>query len=145
VQVAEEMVRNNTALKAAAMDVGIELEPIEAERISRRRDFQEILRIERNKFHAAVANDPTRTKSTAIGMLWLAAERLEREGEHEKAAGVLERICKVEGWAGADTNVNVFGTLTGKELTEARERILRTLPQSTMRSNPSKDSIQSSN
>ena len=130
VQVAEEMVRNNSALKVAALDLGIELELADAERIGRRKDFQEILRVERNKFHAAVGNDPSRTKATLIGMMWLSAERLEREGEHDKAAQVLERIAKAEGWAGADTNINVIGQLTGKDLAEAKERILKNMQKS---------------
>jgi hypothetical protein len=123
VQVAEEMARNNSALKVAALDIGVTLDPAEAERIGRRKDFQEILRIERNKYHAAVGNDPTRTKSTVIGMMWIAAERLAREGEHEKSAQVLERVAKIEGWAGADTNVNVFGDLTAKDLNEAQKKL----------------------
>jgi len=123
VQVAEEMVRNNSSLKVAALDLGIELDPAEAERLGRRKDFQEILRVERNKFHAAVANDPSRTKSVALGMMWMAAERLARDGEHEKAAATLERIAKVEGWAGNEGNVNIFSGLSARDIAEARARI----------------------
>ena len=117
------MVRNNSSLKVAALDLGIELDPAEAERIGRRKDFQEILRIERNKYHAAVANDPSRTKSVALGMMWVAAERLARDGENEKAAVVLEKIAKVEGWAGNEGNINIFSGLTARDIAEARERL----------------------
>jgi len=59
VQAAEGMVRNNTSLKQAALDLGIHLDPDEAERTGRRKDFQEILRVEANKYRASIANDPT--------------------------------------------------------------------------------------
>jgi hypothetical protein len=119
------MVRNGVALKVAALDLGIELDLAESEKIGRRKDFQEILRVERNKFYAAVANDPSRTKSVALGMMWTAAEKLAREGEHDKAAQALERLAKVEGWAGNEANVNIFSGLTARDLAEARERIAK--------------------
>lgn len=123
VQVAEEMVRNNTSLKEAALDLGIKLEPDEVEKIGRRKDFQEIVRVERNKYEAAVANDPTRTKAVAIGKMWLLAERLEREGEHEKAAVVVEKIGKLEGWTGGEHNVNIFSGLSARDIAEAKQRL----------------------
>lgn len=122
------MVRNNTSLKQAALDLGVSLDPDEAERIGRRKEFQEILRAESNKYFSAVANDPTRTKSSVLGRMWVQAERLEAEGEHEKAAVVLDKIAKIEGWTGADSNVNIFADLTGRDLAEAKERIKKQLP-----------------
>jgi hypothetical protein len=119
------MVRNNSSLKTAALDLSIELDPIEAERIGRRKDFQEILRIEQNKYYAAVGNDPSRTKSVAIGRMWVSAERLARDGEHDKAVQALERIAKVEGWSGNEGNVNIFSGLTARDIAEARERLAK--------------------
>jgi len=52
------------------------------------------------------------------------AEKLMHEGEHEKAGNLLEKICKIEGWTGVDTNVNIFAGLTMKDIQDAKARIL---------------------
>jgi hypothetical protein len=117
------MIRNNVSLKQAAADVNHPLDPDEAEKVSRRKDFQEIYRIERNKFFAAVANDPTRTKSTVLGRMHILADKLMAEGEHDKAALVLEKLSKMEGWSGNEGNINIFSGLTARDIAEARERL----------------------
>lgn len=126
VQVAEGMARNGLSLKEAAHEIGLELDLSEVSRLQRDKEFQEILRNEENKYAAAVANDPSRTKSVAIGKMWLMADKLEREGDHEKAAVVIEKIAKMEGWAGAEGNVNIFSGLTAKDIQEAKARISQT-------------------
>jgi hypothetical protein len=123
VQAAEVMVRNNTSLKVAALEVGHPLDGDEADKVSRRKDFQEILRSEANKHYAAVANDPTRTKSVVLGKLWMLADRLMAEEEHEKAAGVLDKLAKVEGWSGNEGNINIFSGLTARDIDEARAKL----------------------
>lgn len=123
VQVAEEMVRNDISLKQAAMDLEIQLDPDEVARIERRKEFQEILRSEQNKYFAAVANDPTRTKSVVLGKMVVQAELLHKQGDFDKAAVVLEKVAKIEGWTGADQNVNIFAGLTARDIAEAKARI----------------------
>lgn len=115
--------RTGANLKAASVEIGHPLDPDEAELVGRRREFQDILRVERNKYHAMVANDPSRTKSTVLGRLAVIADRLTAEGELDKAAVVLEKIAKIEGWAGADSNVNIFSGLTARDIAEARDRL----------------------
>lgn len=123
VQAAEIMVRTQTSLKQAALEIGHPLDPDEADKVSRRRDFQEILRVEKNKFYASVANDPTRTKSVVLGQMWVLADRLIALGEYEKAAGVLDKLSKMEGWSGGESNINVFSGLTARDIEEARQRL----------------------
>lgn len=123
VQAAEIMVRTNCSLKAAASEVGHTLDLDEADKITRRRDFKEILEAERNKFYQAVANDPTRTKSAIIGRMMVLADKLVANGEYEKAAGVLDKLGKMEGWNGGEGSINIFGGLTARDIAEARERI----------------------
>jgi len=123
VQVAEGMVRNNISLKESALDLNIQLDPDELQVIERRKEFQEILRAEQNKYYAAVANDPTRTKSTVLGKLVVQAEFLHKQGDYDKAAIVLEKVAKIEGWTGSDQNINVFGGLTARDIAEAKERL----------------------
>lgn len=120
---AEVMARTQCTLKAAALEIGHPLDPDEADKTSRRRDFQEILRIEKNKFYASVANDPTRTKSVVLGQMWHLADRLIAAGEYEKAAGVLDKLSKMEGWSGNEGNINIFSGLTHRDIAEARERL----------------------
>jgi hypothetical protein len=128
VQVAEGMVRNNTSLKQSALDLSIQLDPDEVVLIERRKEFQDILRDEKSKYYAAVANDPARTKSTAMGMMWVNAERLMAEGESERASTVLEKLAKVAGWTSPESNVNVFADLSARDIAEARAKILKDLP-----------------
>lgn len=117
------MVRTGSSLKAAASEIGHTLDLDEADKITRRRDFKEILDSERNKFYQAVANDPTRTKSAIIGRMMVLADKLVADGEFEKAAGVLDKLGKMEGWNGGEGNINIFGGLTARDIAEARERI----------------------
>jgi hypothetical protein len=123
VQVAEEMSRNSINFKEACVNLGIKLDHDEATRIEKRKDFQEILRVEQNKYFAMVANDPTRTKSTVLGKLIIQAELLHKQGDYDKAAVVLEKVAKIEGWTGADQNVNVFAGLSARDIQEAKERL----------------------
>jgi hypothetical protein len=125
VQAAEVMVRESYNLKQAASQIGHPLDPDEAEKVERRRDFQDILRIEKNKFYAAVANDPSRSKSSAIGKMEVLIDCLMREGEYDKAAAAIEKLGKLEGWVGGDSNVNVFAGLTARDIAEARERLIK--------------------
>jgi hypothetical protein len=117
------MVRESYNLKQAASQIGHPLDPDEAEKVERRRDFQEILGVEKNKYYAAVANDPSRTKSTVLGRLTILAEKLTQQGDYDKAAVVLEKLAKIEGWTGGDSTVNVFSGLSSRDISEARERI----------------------
>jgi hypothetical protein len=123
VQAAEVMVRTSCSLKQAALEIGHPLDPDEADKVSRRRDFQEILRVEKNKFYQSIANDPTRTKSVIVGQMWFLADRLIGEGEFEKAASVLDKLAKLEGWAGNENNINIFSGLTSRDIEEAKQRL----------------------
>jgi hypothetical protein len=123
VQAAEVMVRTQCSLKQAALEIGHPLDPDEADKVSRRRDFQEILRVEKNKFYQGIANDPTRTKSVIVGQMWFLADRLISEGEFEKAAGVLDKLAKLEGWAGNEGNINIFSGLSARDIQEAKDRL----------------------
>lgn len=107
----------------AATELGIELDPMESDRTSRRREFQDILRVEKNKLYQSVANDPSRSKATSIGKMEILIENLIAEGEYDKAGQLIERLAKLEGWVGGDSNVNVFAGLTARDIAEAKERI----------------------
>lgn len=122
----------------AATELEIQVDPDEAEMTSRRKEFQEILRSEKNKYHQMIANDPTLTKSVVVGQLWLLADKLTKDAEYDKAAGVLEKLAKLAGWQGAESNVNIFAGLTAKDIAEARARITEGLSGGSGKSNPPK-------
>jgi hypothetical protein len=50
---------------------------------------------------------------------------LMREGEYDKAAAAIEKLGKLEGWVGGDSNVNVFAGLSARDIAEARERLVK--------------------
>lgn len=128
--------RSNISLKQAALDIGIALDPEEYDSIARRPEFKEILRAEANKYYSQVANDPSRTKSTAIGRMWVQADLLQLQGDYDKAAAVLEKLAKLEGWTGSDSNVNIFAGLTARDIEDAKDRILAELPEVKKNSSP---------
>lgn len=117
------MLRSGCSFKQAALDLGHPLDQDEAERTTRRKDWQEIYRSEKNKFYAGVANDPTRSKSVAIGKMEVAIDRLFMAGEYDKVIAGIEKLGKLEGWIGADSSVNIFSGLTARDIAEARERL----------------------
>jgi len=120
---AELMARNSLSLKQAVSELKVQITPEECELVSRRKEFQQILREERNKFHTEVADQPGRNKSTALGMMQVAIEKLMVEGEWDKAVAAIEKLAKLEGWVGSDSNINIFSGLTARDIAEAKERI----------------------
>jgi len=132
------MVSGGASFLQAVTELEIPIDPDEAEATSKRKEFKAILRSEKNKYLQMVANDPTLTKSVVIGFLYTLAVKLENEGEHDKAAGVLEKLAKLAGWQGAESNVNVFAGLTAKDIAEARSRITAELSGEPERPNPFK-------
>lgn len=115
------MARLGLGLRAAALEVGVELTVEEAELIQRRKSFGALLWTARNRYHQEVAGDPERTKKALIGALYILAQRLSEEGESDKAAEVLLKVAKIEGWVGPDSNVNVFGNLSSKDYNDLRK------------------------
>lgn len=117
------MVRNSVSFSQAANDLKLPLSPTECEKVVKRKEFQQILRQEKNAFRQEVANEPGRTKSTAVGMMVLAIENLITEGEWDKAVAAIEKLAKLEGWIGADSNVNIFAGLTARDIAEAKQKL----------------------
>src|SRR5690242_1202712 len=114
------MVRQGITLRQAAADLGQMLTVEEAEDAFRRRSFTRLLWAARNRWFAEIAEDPERSKAAKIGQLEILAKKLEDEGAHDKAAEVIFKIAKIEGWLTPDSTVNVFGSLSAKEFAEVR-------------------------
>lgn len=125
-RVANRMVQEGKTFAQAMTDEGVVMTSAEAESWFKRSSFQRCLRQARHRFHIEVARDPERNKSATIGQLQVLADKLQAEGEHDKAAEVLLKICKIEGWVGPD-NVQVFGNLTQAQIDAARDALKQKL------------------
>lgn len=117
------MVREGVGLREAIALLNAPVTSEECKAIERRGSFKKLIWAARLRYWAELGSDPERTKSSTIGQLQLLAQKLMDEGEYEKAAEVLFKIAKAEGWVGSESTVNVFQGLTAKEFTELRERL----------------------
>jgi hypothetical protein len=121
---AKLMIREGKTFGLAVEELEIPgMSPKEQERLLKSEGFQAVLRAERHKYANEIANDPKLGKSTAIGMMMLAIERLMHEGEWDKALEGLQKLSKLTGWAGPESQVTVFADLKGKEIEDLKRQI----------------------
>jgi hypothetical protein len=125
-RVANRMVQEGKSFPQACSEENVFLQTAEADKHFKRASFQKVLRQARHRFHNEIARDPERNKTTLIGQLQVCADKLMGEGSFDKAAEVLLKISKIEGWAGPD-NVQVFGNLTQAQIDQARDAIQKKL------------------
>lgn len=118
------MARNACGLKQATFEIGKELTAEECEIIGRRKEFQLILQEEEDKTHNEVASRTTRTKETAIGVMLIAIDKLMKQGDYDKAATAIEKLAKLEGWIGGESNINILAGVTAKDIEVEKKRIL---------------------
>lgn len=117
------MVREGKSFRQAATECNVPMTTEDAENFFRRAAFQRVLRQSRHRFHMEIGRDPERTKSATIGQLQVCADNLMKEGDFAKAAEVLLKISKIEGWVGPDSSVNVFSGLSQAQIDQARETL----------------------
>lgn len=117
------MVRQGISLRQAASLAGIVLTEKDCENLERRKSFNRLLWETRNQYWAELSRDPNYSKDSAIGQLITLAQKLTEDGSYDKAAEVVFKAAKIQGWTGNETQVNVFGQLTAKEFSELREKI----------------------
>lgn len=98
------------------------LRPQEADEIYRSKAFQTVLRQERLRYVNEIASDPQLSKNTAIGMMLLGIQNLIAEGEWDKAIEGVKKLSQLTGWQGAETNVNVFADLKGKDFEDLKRQ-----------------------
>lgn len=121
------MARSQCSLKQAVQELKVDLTAEECEYVFRRKEFQDIYLIEVNKYRADLTNSPGNNKAALIGLGYIALEALARQGEFDKVIAGIEKIGKLQGWVGPDSNVNIFGGLSAKDIAEAKERIRQQL------------------
>jgi hypothetical protein len=120
---AEIMVREGKSLPQAITDLGISLSSIETKKVQLRPTFQRLLWDARNRWNREIADVPTRSKQSTIGQLQIIAQKLVEEGNYDKAAEVLFKLAKLEGWVGNENTVNVFGSLSNADLEKLKAKV----------------------
>ena len=134
-QVVELMVRYGLSLRLAAQEIGHPIEAEEAEKLFRRKGFQRLLALERQKFYKEIADDPDRNKRTAIGLLLLALQKLADSGEWDKVTDGVLKLAKLEGWLQPETQVSVFQDISQKDLDAIKVKLQETYKANLQREN----------
>lgn len=117
------MAREGLTLEEAATRLKVQISTLEAKNAYRTKAFQRLLRTERNRYFREIGTDREWSKKTAVGKLLACAEELYARGEYDKAAEVILKATKVEGWVGEAGNVNVFAGMTGRDLDQIRAKL----------------------
>lgn len=120
---AELIAREGLSFREAVTRLKIPLTTDQSTQIFRTKQFQRLLNAERNRYWRELALDPDWARKTAVGQLLYCAQQLITAGDFDKAAEVIMKASRVEGWLNSDTTVNVFAGLTARDLEEARIRI----------------------
>lgn len=129
--VAEMMAREGITLREAATRLRVPIGTEDAGNLFRSKQFQRILRAERNRYFLEVGQDVEWRRKTAIGMLLHCVKQLMEAGEFDKAAEVILKASRVEGWLGAETQVSVFNGLNQKDIDSLRTKIKEKLDNAT--------------
>jgi len=121
--VAERIAREGMTPREAAAAEYVQLSTQELENTVRSKSFQRVLWQARQRFYRELANDPERSKNTLIGLMLLSLDRLADEGAWDKVADAALKLARVEGWLSGETNVNVFGSLSARELADIKASV----------------------
>jgi hypothetical protein len=119
------MVCQNLSLRQAAIQLGEEITPQQADNVCGRARFQDALREARLAHYSEIGSNPHLNQNVVIGMLYQMAERLASDREDYKAADALLKLAKVKGIVGngTDSLVKLFGSLSQADITEMKERL----------------------
>jgi hypothetical protein len=122
------MARTGCSLKQAATELKQEITTDECNLILRRASFNRLLWEARHHYFGELGSDPNWKKIVAIGKLLVLAQKLEEEGENDKAAEVLFKAMKSEGWVGPESTVSIFGELSQRDLDAIRQKVAKEVP-----------------
>jgi len=122
-EAADLMARTGCSLTNAVTQLGLIKSLDECNGILRRATFQRVLFEARHRWFSELGSNPNYKKETAIGKLLSLAEKLESEGKFDAAAEVTFKVCKINGWTGPESTVNVFGDLSQKDIDNIRKKL----------------------
>lgn len=127
---ANAIVRSGYNLFRWANENDLGLTNRDCENISRTKAWQDVLRTERNKFFKELANDPSRSKNTAVGQMLFAIQKMLDMEQYDKAVSALTQLMKAEGWLAESSSVNIFNDLNSKNIEELRKKLKGNTPES---------------
>ena len=117
------MARSGCSLVMAATELGEKVTSEEANKVLRKKAFQDLLWEAKHRHFNQLGSNPNFKKDTAIGKLLDLSRKLEEEGNFDRSAEVLFKIAKLNNWVGPESTVNVFGDLNERDLQAIREKI----------------------
>jgi hypothetical protein len=123
----DRMVREKKKLAQIATEMQMDMTTEEAFALEHNPMFQKALWAARHKFYQELANNPERSKQSAVGQMIFAIQGLMEKGDWDKAVEAILKLAKLEGWIGADSNVNVFTELRGEQFEELKKRAMEKL------------------
>lgn len=121
--VAELIAREGCTLAEAATKLRVPMTKEEAAVTFRSKTFQRLLRAERLRYYAEVGRDPEWSKKTAVGQLLHCIQELMTSGEFDKAAEVILKAAKIEGWLNPDTSITIGMGLSSKDIQDLRAKL----------------------
>lgn len=119
----EAIAREGVTLRQYVANAELALTSIECERIFKSKRFQELLRAEREKYQSEIATTPGRNKTSLLGLAYMLIWKLIEEAQWDKAILGIEKLSKIEGWQGADTNVNIFAGITAQDIDKMKAEL----------------------
>lgn len=123
IEAADLMARTGCTLIEAAAQLDQTVESDVCDAIVRRKSFYRLLWEARHRHFNALANDPNFKKDTVVGRLLSLSQRLEDQGEYDKAAEAILKAAKVAGFVGPESTVSVFGSLSQQDLDSIRRKV----------------------
>lgn len=120
---AAAIVRSEKTLFQFANENNLGLTSTECQNVARTKEFQATLRAERNRFYKELSTDPTRSKTTAIGQLLFAIQKLLDAEQYDKAVAAIAQLFKAEGWTSDQAQLNIFNDLNAKDIEGLRKRL----------------------
>jgi hypothetical protein len=119
------IVRNEQTLFQYVNQAGLGLSPRECENVSRTKEFQAVLRAERNKYYKELATDSSRNRNTAVGQLVHAITKLIELGNYDKAVAAIAQLSKLEGWTSDQAQIGIFNDLSSKDIDALRAKLAK--------------------
>ena len=117
------MARTGLSFIEAAGSLGQAITSDECDVISRRKSFNRLLWETRHRYFNSLSNSPDFKKDTVIGKLIVLAQKLEDQGDYDKAGEALLKAAKVAGFVGPESTVSVFGELSQADLDAIRKKV----------------------
>ena len=117
------VVRQDKTLFQFSNENNLGLTSTECQNVARTKEFQSVLRSERNKFYKELSTDPSRSRSTAIGQLLFAVQKLLEGEQYDKAVTALVALAKLEGWTSDQAQLNIFNDLNAKDIEGLKKKL----------------------